>query len=151
MSRFLLCEYLDGNLFVVGKRKQSRREGFDLNEALACEEDKYVADAEEDDAQNAGGDNLFGLNVLREDERVPHPFFNEVDARSLRPEDVVGKMVFDSVVEATQFYITYGTHMGFSVKKETNHYNRRTCQLIGKLFVCTNEGSRKEKWFNYPN
>ncbi|OMO85776.1 hypothetical protein COLO4_21443, partial [Corchorus olitorius] len=130
---------------------QSRRGIFDLNEALSHEEDEYVVDGEEDDAQNLGGNNLFGFNVLREEERVPHPFFNEVDPRSLRAEDVVGKMVFDSVVEATQFYITYATHMGFSVRKETNHYNRRTRELSGKLFVCTKEGSRKEKWFNYPN
>ncbi|OMO56228.1 hypothetical protein COLO4_35726 [Corchorus olitorius] len=130
---------------------QSRWREFDLNAALSNNEDEYVVDGEDDDAQSAEGINLFGYNALKEEERVPHPFFNEVDAASLRREDVVGKFVFDTVVEATQFYITYATHMGFSVRKETNHYNKRTRELSGKLYVCWKEGSRKDKWFKLPN
>ncbi|OMO93456.1 hypothetical protein COLO4_16888 [Corchorus olitorius] len=73
---------------------------FDLN-------DPYVVDVDSEDEDVEVSDHRSGRRrrlrrVEKEAERVPHPYFLKVDHRNLQPSDVVGKIEFADLVEATR-------------------------------------------------
>ncbi|OMO51787.1 hypothetical protein COLO4_37507 [Corchorus olitorius] len=122
---------------------------FDLN-------DPYVVDVDSEDEDVEVSDHRSGRRprlsrAEKEAERVPHQYFLKVDTRNLQPSDVVGKIEFADLVEATRFYRTYSVGMGFGFRKSSSHRHPETKQLLGKKYVCSLEGVREEQYYSSEN
>ena len=51
--------------------------------------------------------------------------------------------IFDSVEDAWNCWVKYGKEVGFGVRKETRHQNKKDGILTSVKFVCCKEGRRK--------
>ena len=70
--------------------------------------------------------------------------YNEFNWKQLRKEDVIG-LEFKTLELAEEYYLSYATGIGFSVRKDTLYYNKEK-KVARRRWCCSKAGVREEKY-----